>query len=112
MLTMFTNNYLFNCSQLLMGDNGTLEQESWKSPFLNPPPNILFFSISLHSSNKDRLSKRQHNPDLKSCEKLYLDGKGSSEEEEKRVGKATHPLSGFSLTGVLASPWVEFLATP
>ena len=68
----------------------------------------------LHSSNMDRLSKSEENSDLKSCQKLHLNGKGSSKEEEKRGGESTHPRSDFSLArllttrpGWLAAPWAE-----
>ena len=42
----------------------------------------------------DRLSKSQHNHEMKHCENLHLDGKGSSKEEDKA---AHHPLSDWSL---------------
>ena len=97
---------------ILTGNKGILEHASALEIFL--------FQISLHSFSVDvRLSKSEHNPDLKSWTWM-----ARAAARRRRRGKERRPIlflaspwlelwlllgwsSGFSLGGVLASPWVE-----
>ena len=83
---------------ILTGNTGILEHASALEIFL--------FQISLHIFSVDvRLSKSEHNPDLKSWTWM-----ARAAARRRRREKERRPIlfAGFSLARALASPWVEF----